>query len=173
MSKLDLARTPLLNPDGKTINPQWLLYLLGQNTDTNTNTTSIATLSTELTALTDEVESAPLNPAIPIITALATRVAALECAPLPTKQDSGMKIKDIQRGTIQIGNTTTSQTATITSVDTTKTELRFLGSNNSTASAEPKSDSCILVLTDAVTITASRQGNGGNLNVSWELTEWQ
>lgn len=68
-------------------------------------------------------------------------------------------IKSIQRGTV-----TVSSTATITSVDTTKTELRQLGF--SSGSADP---SARIVLTNATTITCT---GGGSSVASWELTEY-
>lgn len=80
-------------------------------------------------------------------------------------------IKSIQRGTISMSSGgSTSGTATITSVDTTKTELRILGASNdavvdTTAIAR-------VVLTNATTITATRSGTSGTSVVSWELTEF-
>ena len=78
-------------------------------------------------------------------------------------------IKSIQRGVITISSGSTTNTATITSVDTTKTELRVLGSNSNT------NDVTYLgyaVLPNATTITATRQAAPTfTTAVSWELTE--
>jgi len=80
-------------------------------------------------------------------------------------------IKSIQRGTISMSSGgSTSGTATITSVDTTKTELRYLGANND-AVADTTALSRV-VLTNATTITANRSSNSGTTVVSWELTEF-
>lgn len=69
--------------------------------------------------------------------------------------------KSIQRGVIALSAGT--GTATITSVDTTKTELRFLGFSGGSLGAAAHA-----VLTNATTITAT--GNASSL--SWELTEF-
>ena len=77
-------------------------------------------------------------------------------------------IKSIQRGTITISGTS-SQTATVTAVDTTKAQLRNLGCDSvqDTAGMTIK-----VVLTNTTTITASRQTVTGANIVAWELTEW-
>ena len=76
-------------------------------------------------------------------------------------------LKSIQRGVISIVGAY-SGTATITAVDTSKTELRLLGVSNTTVPA----DLARVVLTDATTITATRGSNSGTSEVSWELTEF-
>ncbi len=86
----------------------------------------------------------------------------------------GMRaIKSIQRGTLSISGTNNAATATISSVNPAKTELRFLGVNPLTPT--PVSEGMVyIVLTNSTTITAARQF-GGNSNtpiVSWELTEY-
>lgn len=171
MSKLDLALVPLLNPDGRTITHQWLLYLLGQNTDVNANTTDISTLSADLTALQDEVESTPTSPSIPIITALATRVAALEMAPPVSQGASGMRIKSIQRGLITLSGVATN-TATVTSVDTNKSILWDLGTLASGGLTTFEDTNIYLELTNATTITATRAGTAGAPIVSYQLVEY-
>jgi c-di-GMP-binding flagellar brake protein YcgR len=70
-------------------------------------------------------------------------------------------IKSIQRGTVSMSSTTVS--ATISSVNTSRTELRHLGYNSS-------NPGCSIVLTNATTITCAAQATGGT--VSWELTEF-
>ncbi len=77
-------------------------------------------------------------------------------------------VKSIQRGVIST-NSGTTVTATITSVATGKTELRFLGFYGSTA------DSIVaahLTLTNSTTITATKANATAITGaVSWELTE--
>lgn len=76
-------------------------------------------------------------------------------------------LKSIQRGVISMVGVY-SGTATITAVDTSKTELRLLGVSNTTVLA----DLARVVLTNATTITATRGSNSGTSEVSWELTEF-
>ena len=86
---------------------------------------------------------------------------------------AGMTIKDIQRGTISMAIGDTTKTTTITSVDTTKTELRLLGFSSDDATITANQDLIKIVLTNATTITASRGSSGVSaIVVSWELTEW-
>lgn len=88
----------------------------------------------------------------------------------------GTTIKSIQRGVINIPTTTGSATATISSVTTSKSELRFLGQRMDTAATiQALAQSFPTIeLTNATTITATR-GNASAapvVNVAWELTEW-
>jgi len=86
-----------------------------------------------------------------------------------SSQFTGGAIKGIQRGVIAISSGGTG-TATITSVDTTKTELRFLGvTYDSTSLSESMAR---IALTNATTITATRGAGGNNSSISWELTEF-
>jgi hypothetical protein len=79
-------------------------------------------------------------------------------------------IKSIQRGTISFSGT--SQTATVSSVNTSKSTLRRLGqTNNGGASATQANDESNLVLTNATTITASKIGATNTVVVSYELEE--
>lgn len=83
---------------------------------------------------------------------------------------SGASIKSIQRGTISWDSTMNTGTATITAVNTNKTELRYLGGSG----FEQSTFECQvprLTLTNSTTITASTTYNGA-ATVSWELTEW-
>lgn len=77
----------------------------------------------------------------------------------------GSGVKSIQRGTITAGTT-----ATITSVNTAKSELRHLGQSgmNATSATSLANSFFRIELTNATTITAS----GGTGTISWELTEW-
>jgi hypothetical protein len=81
-------------------------------------------------------------------------------------------IKGIQRGVISMGSGAGSATATITSVDTSKSELRLLGWQHSNNAAPTGQDFPSLVLTNATTVTAARNASGvQTVTVSWELTE--
>lgn len=86
---------------------------------------------------------------------------------------SSSKIKSIQRGTISMTGSATSGTATITSVDTTKSELRFMGSSNTDTITDTTAISRV-VLTNATTVTANRSGTSptGTTVVGFEVTEW-
>lgn len=79
-------------------------------------------------------------------------------------------IKSIQRGTITIGNTATSNTATLaTSVDPANSRIRYLGcGTNDNTSPEAR-----VTLTNATTVTATRIGTSNNTTVSYEVTEYQ
>lgn len=75
----------------------------------------------------------------------------------------------IQRGTINVSGS--SATATISSVNTAKCELRYLGL--SYANATLAETLCQISLTNSTTITATRGVGGNAITVSWELTEWK
>ena len=85
---------------------------------------------------------------------------------------NGNRIKSIQRGTIMIPANGSSETATIASVDTTKTELRLLGFTNGSSQAILGSVIPRISLTSSTRITATRHGSGSFAEVSWELTEF-
>lgn len=87
----------------------------------------------------------------------------------------GMRaIRSIQRGTITVSETGTSATATISSVNTGKTELRFLGVTSLAGGAYLNEGMVYVVLTNATTVTAGRAAtfSGNQALVSWELTEY-
>lgn len=81
-------------------------------------------------------------------------------------------IKSIQRGSITLSGVA-SATATISAVDTSKTELRFLGAKTKDDTVNPWGTSTV-ELTNSTTITARWDSAAfGNANtVSWELTEF-
>ena len=87
----------------------------------------------------------------------------------------GNKIKSIQRGTITIPASASSATATIASVDTTKTELRMLGFSSNHNDTHPYNVLFPRIsLTSSTQITAVRSAaNGYSIVVSWELTEFE
>jgi hypothetical protein len=79
-------------------------------------------------------------------------------------------IKAIYRGTIAIANTATSNTATITAVNTDKAILHHLGvssTENNNGYTEVR-----LALTNTTTITATRGGNVGDVTVGYQLVEY-
>lgn len=88
-------------------------------------------------------------------------------------QFGGGGIKSIQRGVITITSGNTTATATITAVDTSKTELRFLGGSG-TDGAGAVSNIPRVALTNSTTITATTgfATSGSGSFVSWELTEY-
>ncbi len=77
----------------------------------------------------------------------------------------GGDVASVQYGSISLATTVLSGTATITSVDTTKSVVMFLGFNNddNSGAAHP-----YLVLTNATTVTATRKyGTGSNIVVKF------
>ena len=82
----------------------------------------------------------------------------------------GTTIRSIQRGVILMNGTTTA-TATISAVTTSKTELRLLGFRPQSTN-QIDATLGILQLTNSTTITATRDTTSGSTNISWELTEW-
>lgn len=86
---------------------------------------------------------------------------------------AGNRIKSIQRGTIWMSSNDSSATATIDSVDTTKTELRMLGFSCSDPAAIPGTSYPRISLTSSTQITVTRTTVVTNfVTVSWELTEF-
>lgn len=84
----------------------------------------------------------------------------------------GSGIKSIQRSVIALLAGAQSGTATITAVNTAKTELRYLGVSVSSATTTQEI-SFKAVLTNSTTITVSRGDAVGNAaNVSVEVTEF-
>lgn len=80
-------------------------------------------------------------------------------------------INSVQRGTIAITGTNTSNTATVTAVDTTKAALHVVGQTNTQGS---DGSNAYLVLTNSTTITATRASSGsGTSTISWELIEYE
>ena len=84
-----------------------------------------------------------------------------------------MNINSIQRGTILITVSGTSATATVSSVDTTKSELSLLGGSGVMIST-PEMFYPRITLTNSTTITATiPYQSGANTILSWELLEYQ
>lgn len=82
----------------------------------------------------------------------------------------GAVVKSVQRGVISITGTNTSATATITSVDTAKAELHFIGNTNNTISSN---SAARIVLTNSTTITATRaSATTATTTITWEIKEY-
>lgn len=79
-------------------------------------------------------------------------------------------VSAVQFGTIAIANTSTSNTATITSVDTSRSVVFFLGEDaQSTAVAN---GACGVTLTNATTVTANRIGTASQTTVSFCVVQF-
>lgn len=83
---------------------------------------------------------------------------------------TGILKSSVQRGTILITGAV-SNTGTISSVTTTKTELDRLG-DLPTAASQATSVVAYQVLTNATTITATRGTNTGNTTARYQVSEW-
>jgi len=84
-------------------------------------------------------------------------------------------INSIQYGTITIATNATSGTATITSVDTSKAALHFLGfSTSQNEASNQRRTFAYITLTNATTVTATRdnQGSTGTVTVSFCVVEY-
>lgn len=81
-------------------------------------------------------------------------------------------IRSIQSGTIQINNAATSQTATLpTSVNTAKAAVFFNGQQNASSTAAVDIG-VYVALTNATTVTATRQGNTNAVIVAYTVVEY-
>jgi hypothetical protein len=80
-------------------------------------------------------------------------------------------IKSMQYGTIAVGAAVTSATATITSVNTAKAAIFFLGY---LSAGGDRATTCQVVLTNGTTVTCSRQAasNGSDVTGSFVVIEW-
>ena len=86
-------------------------------------------------------------------------------------QFAGGSIKSIQRGVITMSSGS-SATATVSSVDTAKSILHFLG-NTTSSSGGSEGLHARLTLTNATTITATRGLSVSDTTaVSWQLVEY-
>lgn len=89
-----------------------------------------------------------------------------------TDAQSGV-IQSIQKGTITIGAAASSNTATITSVDTTKSILIYEGRQpTSTGSANNNRSAARIALTNATTVTATRQNTNDAVTVAFTVIEF-
>jgi len=79
-------------------------------------------------------------------------------------------IKSIQRGVIQIDNAASTDTATISSVDTTRSMISFLGyQTNDTLATNTRGS---FTLTNATTVTFTRMGAANSIIGSYEVIEY-
>lgn len=81
-------------------------------------------------------------------------------------------VKSIQRGVISVSSGSYSATATITAVDTSKTELRFLGGYGLDVGAYTNIPRIALTNTTTITATTVLASGATPAMVSWELTEF-
>lgn len=88
------------------------------------------------------------------------------------RPDGGRAIKSIQRGTVTVANGTASGSATISSVNTAKAELRFLGGTGRDAASGNYGVSPKISLTNSTTVSVSFSSTSDFGQVSWELTEY-
>jgi len=80
-------------------------------------------------------------------------------------------VRRIQRGTIAITAGNTSNTATITGVNTSKSVLSWLG--QSTDVGDMTDGSAQLMLTNSTTVTATRHASTNNMTVGYQVIEWR
>lgn len=85
----------------------------------------------------------------------------------------GQRVKAAQRGTISLGSGVTSANATISSVNTAKTELHYLGARTGGSAAQQGSIGVRINLAGATTVTATRINSDATTVVSFELLEWE
>ena len=88
------------------------------------------------------------------------------------RPDGARPIKSIQRGVIVMPVSTSSVTATISAVNTAKSELRFLGSLGTNGASPPAYVTSKIQLTNSTTLTADSSGFVYGHSLSWELTEY-
>lgn len=111
-----------------------------------------------------------------ILTADNTQATGVKWA---TPSAGGSMINQTIRGTITMAATGVgSATATIASVNTAKTQLRYLGWRSSGTAASTANMDCLVKLASATQVTAERMGgttfSGPTIDavVSYEVTEW-
>ena len=81
-------------------------------------------------------------------------------------------VRSIQRGTITMGGTQTSNTATITAVNTAKSFIPWSGHLGSAGSASMASMWGRLALTNSTTVTLSRDTGTSGLTASYQVVEF-
>lgn len=85
----------------------------------------------------------------------------------------GNTIKSVQRGVITISSGTSSGTATITSVDTSKSIVNFLNWACNTGGVAQSNYSPYVTLTNTTTVTAAKGDTSAITDyVSWEVIEF-
>jgi len=117
--------------------------------------------STDVQAAIEELDGAVAD--------VATTAAA---AYSPSNPPPATVINQTIRGTISLATTDSSKTATISSVDVAKSQLRNLGSSNVDNSTEIAFVRLALTSSTVVTATRGTTGGSGPVVTSYELTEW-
>ena len=87
------------------------------------------------------------------------------------RPDGARPIKSIQRGVIVITYGASTATATISAVNTAKSELRFLGNLGTNGASPFGYVTSNIQLTDSTTLTAESSSFVHGHALSWELTE--
>lgn len=87
------------------------------------------------------------------------------------RPDGGRAIKSIQRGVITMGSGVPG-TATISAVNPSKSELRYLGTTTQYSSVDVQYWLVRVYLLNATTVAATAVQNGWATSVGWELTEY-
>lgn len=88
------------------------------------------------------------------------------------RPDGGRAIKSIQRGTIAMANGGISGSVTISSVNTAKAELRYLGGTGQDTATGNYFATSKISLTNSTTVSASFGTTTNVGQISWELTEY-
>ena len=86
---------------------------------------------------------------------------------------SRARVKGVLRGVLIISDFSYSQTATISAVNTGKSELRLLGARWFGSGSSLEDVMVSIRLSSSTTIIAERRGSSERLDVSYELTEWE
>lgn len=81
-------------------------------------------------------------------------------------------LKSIQRGSITISHTASSNTATVTGVETAKSYLVFGGIQSQPNTGYGIDSTGKLVLTNGTTVTFDRSGTNNSLVAAYHLVEW-
>ena len=88
------------------------------------------------------------------------------------RPDGGRPIKSVQRGTVTVANGADTGSVTISSVNTAKAELRFLGGTGQDTGTGNYLISPKISLTNSTTVSVSFASTAHDGQVSWELTEY-
>ena len=80
-------------------------------------------------------------------------------------------IKSVQRGTMNL-NAVSSNTATITAVNTANSVVRWLGTSTASTDTRYAISAGALTLTNATTVTFQRGGSTDSMFISYEVTEY-
>jgi hypothetical protein len=83
-------------------------------------------------------------------------------------------VKSTQQGTLATSGTSITAVATITAVDTNKTQLTLLGfsTNTATSTYDPSRDLSRITLTNSTTITLTKNSTSGAVTGSYRVVEF-